>query len=326
MSPKELYRKFRTWQKSPIQYKNKNEGVHHCANCGHEFEGNYCPICRQEAGDGRISWIWVQQSIMNLWGMDSRSMPYSLFQLLIRPGYFIRDFISGRRQVSYPPVGMLFGVAVVYVLFLQIMGWGGTPAFEIPDTTTDTASVHGTEPNLFLFKTVFNWLQDNPGWGMMATTMILILPTWVYFHHSPRHPRHTLPEGVFIQIFMAILLLVCTFLSEISFWFSLLIPFYFYLTYRQLFGYRFWGTLWRLVMTSFVWFFIVIIIVLATLFPELESPQEVIWFATAIVSMIAILAFILFIGYRIGKTTEKRRIKHAGNQAQQDTNSPEIAK
>ena len=47
-----------------------------------------------------------------LWGMDSRSLPYTLWQLLLRPGYLIGDYISGRRQVSFPPIKMLAIVAL----------------------------------------------------------------------------------------------------------------------------------------------------------------------------------------------------------------------
>ena len=68
--------------------------MQHCHNCGNEFEGNFCPICGQRAKVGRVGWSSIKDNIAVLWGMDSRSLGYTLFQLLTRPGYLVRDYIS----------------------------------------------------------------------------------------------------------------------------------------------------------------------------------------------------------------------------------------
>ena len=96
MGLKKQIERFRAWQKSPVRHWEQKDGEQHCPNCGHEFTGNYCPVCGQQACDGRITWAWVRKSILMLWGMGSRSMPYSIWQLIWRPGYFIGDYISGR--------------------------------------------------------------------------------------------------------------------------------------------------------------------------------------------------------------------------------------
>lgn len=58
---------------------------------------------------------------MDMWGLGSRSRSvlYSVWQLLFRTGYFIGDYISGRRQVSFPPVKMLFILAVAYAVIFH---------------------------------------------------------------------------------------------------------------------------------------------------------------------------------------------------------------
>ena len=61
-------------------------------------------------------WNSIKDNIAVLWGMDSRSFTYTLFQLLTRPGYLVRDYISGRRQVSFPPVKMLVIVSLFTVI------------------------------------------------------------------------------------------------------------------------------------------------------------------------------------------------------------------
>ena len=54
-------------------------------NCGTTFADNYCPRCGQKASIGRLTWANVKESVMNVWGVGNRSMPYSLLQLLGRP-------------------------------------------------------------------------------------------------------------------------------------------------------------------------------------------------------------------------------------------------
>ena len=58
---------------------------------------------------------------MDLWGMGTRSLPYTLWQLLLRPGYLIGDYISGRRQVSFPPIKMLVFVALLVYIVISIL-------------------------------------------------------------------------------------------------------------------------------------------------------------------------------------------------------------
>ena len=115
---REYYRRFYRWQQAEPHYVNWHEGeVQHCHNCGTEFADNFCPRCGQRAGLGRVGWQSIRDNIALLWGMDSRSLGYTLLQLLGRPGYLVRDYISGRRQVSFPPVKMLVIVCLFVVIF-----------------------------------------------------------------------------------------------------------------------------------------------------------------------------------------------------------------
>lgn len=119
--------------------------------------------------------------------MDSRSLLYSLLQLLLRPGYLISDYINGERQSSFPPVKMLLLVAIVFGLYIHYAGIRKAP----PDP-------EGT----FEFMRGFAiWFNKNPGWGQMIKCLFLIPFTWLLFRHSPRNARHTLPEGFYIQVF-----------------------------------------------------------------------------------------------------------------------------
>ncbi|MBO4814113.1 MAG: DUF3667 domain-containing protein [Muribaculaceae bacterium] len=222
-----------------------SDEMQHCQNCGHDFIGNYCPYCSQKAGEGLIDWRSVRQSFMDIWGLGSRSLPRTVWRLLMRPGYLISDYISGKRQVSFPPVKMLFFVSVIIALLIY---------WFLPLLFGSTFDVYGGQTT----EGFDNWNRTHFAWTYFLIAILGILPTWVLFRYAPLHTRHTLPQGFFIQVFLCVLNLVLSFIILLPFllinytvyfyvsWAALLI--YYVIAYKQLFGYGIWGTLWRVVI------------------------------------------------------------------------------
>ena len=237
---KEKYRRFRQWQEQPFEYKLASDRVHHCNNCNHDFTGNYCPVCSQKAGLGRVGWRSVHQGVMDIWGLGTRSLLYSIWQLLLRPGHIIGDYIDGKRQVSFPPVKMLFIVTLIYSM---VVYWFFPDVLHMP---VEEAEEQTNE--------LYLWFKNHFSWAMLITSTFAILPTWVMFRYSPRHTAHSLPEGFFIQVFFQVIVVVWMFLfipfeligSTVISVVSLIITMIYYIIgYKQLFGYSLWGTLWR---------------------------------------------------------------------------------
>ena len=299
MTIKKILARFRTWQRNPFGYENNSPGTTCCKNCGTEFADNYCPRCGQPADTERLTWRNVRESVMNIWGAGNRSMLYSLLQLLGRPGHFIYDYLSGKRQVSYPPFRMLFIVAVISLLVDKLF-WSSE--------AVESGKAAG-EDN-FLDSCII-WFADNPGWAMIVFCGIFILPTWVVFRFAPRYPKHTLPEGFFIQVFMGTLALLLIFLDDLVgiflgdgrvFW---IFAVYYFVVYYQLFGYRTWGTLWRLVITLFSGIGILklliqgakIIVQKGSTSPEYSLKSEL----GAMAFLLILNCLLLYIAYWIGK-------------------------
>lgn len=237
------YRQFKQWQLNPVKYVDC-EDVHYCNNCGLMFSGNFCPRCSQKADLGRISWKSVRNGVMDIWGLGTRSLLYSVWQLLMRPGYFISDYISGKRQVSFPPVKMLFIVTVIYSLIIY---WLFPKVFGIELHDIDEGSRQ-------LLSDYYNWYESHFSWAMLGMAVLAIIPTWVMFRYAPRNTRHSLPEGFFIQVLFSVLMVVLNFfliylvlvnLIAYNVVIALVTMFYYIVGYMQLFGYGFWGTLWR---------------------------------------------------------------------------------
>ena len=240
---KEKYQHFKQWQRQPMKYADCDD-VHYCNNCGLMFSGNFCPRCSQKADIGRINWRSVRNGIMDIWGLGTRSLLYSIWQLLMRPGYFISDYISGKRQVSFPPVKMLFIVTVIYSIIIY---WLFPKVFGIQLHDIDEGSRQ-------LLGNYYNWYESHFSWAMLGMSVLAIIPTWVMFRYAPRNTRHSLPEGFFIQVLLSVLMVVLNFfliyLVLVNFIaynvaIALFTMFYYIVGYMQLFGYGFWGTFWR---------------------------------------------------------------------------------
>ena len=120
------------------------------------------------------------------------------------------------------------------------------------------------------FDHFIEWLENHEDWGTLAFCSIFILPTWLLFRKAPAYPKHTLPEGFFIQVFQCIQIVIVSFVVDdllllISLPFLLI---YNYINYKQLFGYGVWGTIWRQVLMliiSFALFFLIFYLIAITM-------------------------------------------------------------
>ena len=256
------YRRFKQWQQRPSDHEFTSHDTQHCVNCGHDFVGNFCPYCSQKSGLGPITWHSVWRSVAEVWGMHNRSLLYSVVQLFLRPGYFISDYISGKRQVSFPPVKMLAIIAVLGVIvdFLTgaIHGMIRVNPEEKMSYITNVFSwlnvhLNGAfpPPSEFLDK-MMKWLNTHPDILSLIMLSFLIIPNYFIFRFAPHNTRHTIPQGFFIQVFSTVVFMILNMFYDITSmgWLVFIIAqLLLFFTYKQLFGYGVWGTLWRLVMT-----------------------------------------------------------------------------
>ena len=131
------------------------------------------------------------------------------------------------------------------------------------------------------------------------------------FRFAPRYPRHTLPEGFFVQVFLSTLSLLLTFIDYLglSVFENIISTFFFLIAYRQLFGYSWWGTLWRCFATALS-ALLMMTILLIVAFYILEHDNFIYELATYLEflgAFIASLALILTVSYRISLSKSRKR-------------------
>ena len=120
MKLKQLYVRFRDWQRNPFHFKPMAREAHQCLNCGQQYKGNYCPNCGQKSDTGRLGWHSVFAKVFDVWDVEKNALPTTLLHLLLRPGYMICDYLDGRRRPYYSPVMLVFILAIAVDI---IMGY-----------------------------------------------------------------------------------------------------------------------------------------------------------------------------------------------------------
>ena len=157
-------------------------------------------------------------------------------------------------------VKMLVVMAVLVVLVYGLLGIGFEAEVE---NESGNNAVQG-----FLMGDFYDWMSNHIEWAVLAGFSMFIVPVWFLFRTAPRLPRHTLPQGFFIQVFvgvqfllyMLIVTLVFDLIPSLSgsgdeaagFMVMLVLPLMLWCDYKQLFGYGWWGTLWRIVASVFL--------------------------------------------------------------------------
>ena len=111
-------RAFRMWQRRTPMLAPLSTTEQKCSSCGTEFCGNYCPRCGQAASVGRFSFKKAFMLFLDVWGMGNRSMIRTIRDLMLRPGYLIRDYLSGMQSAYFPPFKLFF-LLVAFSLIVE---------------------------------------------------------------------------------------------------------------------------------------------------------------------------------------------------------------
>ena len=131
MEVKDRYRRFGEWKQQPHQVAPLSEEEHECATCGTRFEGNYCPRCGQSAKIGRYSFKKALLLFLDVWGVGNRGMFRSIRDLILRPGYMIRDYLSGMQMAYFPPFKLFFLLMTLSLVVESGFNLKGENYFEV---------------------------------------------------------------------------------------------------------------------------------------------------------------------------------------------------
>ena len=289
---KEKYERFKEWQIKPHEVAQLTSDKHVCATCHTEFHGNYCPRCGQKSTIGRYSFKTAFLTFLDVWGLGNRGMFRTIRDLLLRPGYMIRDYLSGMQMAYFPPFKMFFLVITLSVLVDSGLNIKMTNTLNNTFTTTTKEDV-SKEPDQALndndskkklelkildkIDKCVSWLDNNQTIVQFLLLLVLSGPMYLLFRKNKKIPDIRYSElfiaMVYITNMMTIINIIGGFflpgnasVKHLAYALSI-IPL------TQLFGYSYLKTLFKVVASFAILIsagalLLIIVVILGYLFIE----------------------------------------------------------
>lgn len=288
---KEKYERFKEWQIKPYEVAQLTAEKHECATCHTEFHGNYCPRCGQKSTIGRYSFKTAFLTFLDVWGLGNRGMFRTIRDLLLRPGYMIRDYLSGMQMAYFPPFKMFFLVITLSVLVDSGLNIRMTNTLNNTFTTTkedvskepDQALNDNDSKKKLELKIIdkidkcVSWLDNNQTIVQFLLLLVLSGPMYLLFRKNKKIPDIRYSElfiaMVYITNMMTIINIIGGFflpgnasVKHLAYALSI-IPL------TQLFGYSYLKTLFKVVasfaiLISAGTLLLIIVVILGYLFIE----------------------------------------------------------
>jgi hypothetical protein len=292
------YRRFREWKQQPHEVAPLSEQQHECATCGTHYEGNYCPRCGQSSKIARYSFKNACLLFLDVWGLGNRGMFHSIRDLLLRPGYMIRDYLRGMQMAYFPPFKLFFLLIALSILVDSGMNISGINRYDqehmkIQVTISADESVAKEEADKTLsaekrrklqkrkelaskwysgemWKIALEWYYQHISVVWLIALLLFTAPLFLMFRHSPAIPDLRFSECFVAMIYITDMLLIYSTVSSVLCFddmadmvYGILLLFLFIVPVRQLSGYSYWSTIWRLLVALIPFCIIVILIIVA---------------------------------------------------------------
>ncbi len=210
-------RAFHIWQSKPHAVAPLSETTYECASCGNVFQGNYCPRCGQSGKVGRFSFKKAMLLFFDVWGVGNRSMFRSIRDLMLRPGYMIRDYLRGMQSAYFPPFKMFFLLTAFSLVVEHGISFGldenkenaQIPTTEMVETEeseeaapeNNIHTITSKEANNPLFKTTMKMVlmmdllrRKNPAIFSLLSLLLFSVPLFIFFRSTPTIPDLRYPE------------------------------------------------------------------------------------------------------------------------------------
>ena len=293
------YKRYREWKLEPHQVAPLSEEQHECATCGTHYEGNYCPRCGQSARIGRYSFKKAILLFLDVWGLGNRGMFRSIRDLILRPGYMIRDYLRGMQMAYFPPFKMFFLLLALWLVvdsglniqFVNREKQNKKETEQIFSRFKPKVSLNATDDKADEKKTgilftkeekekMFNqeykqkegevgdWIEQHSSLLVLAGLLLFSLPLYLLFRRSPAIPDLRLSECFVAMVYITDMILIygiipslLCFSVKAEIYYDLLSLLLAIIPIKQLSGYSYFSTIWRL-LAAFIPFAIMCMILL----------------------------------------------------------------
>jgi hypothetical protein len=296
---KVLLRAFHIWQLRPAKITPLSETVDTCASCGTEFQGNYCPRCGQSASVRRFSLRKTILLFLDEWGLGNRNLLFRcLRDLMLRPGYMIRDYLSGMQSAYFSPFKLFFLLTAISLIVEQGLKLDiDAPKYQPAETNTEVvekAEVIEKEGNeednssqlTINGKVVLNdvssileatdrfvrlmkaLMDKNPALFALLVLVLFSSPMFLFFRRSPNIPNLRFSEFILALVYTADVFSIYSLVGDLlklDFFFLIALLMIF-VALKQLFGFKKRRLLLYMILTSVISGILLILLIAAGVF------------------------------------------------------------
>ncbi len=272
-------RAFRIWQRRPHEVAPLSEATHKCASCATVFQGNYCPRCGQSAQIGRFSFTKAFRLFLDVWGIGNRSMTRTIRDLLLRPGYMIRDYLKGMQSAYFPPFKMFFLLTALSLLVdhgFSLNDEGQQERAEVTSTIfedyDDNQSLSKDEKVVMdrvqmAFTKLISTLKmiERKNQPIFALLMLVLfyLPLYYFIRKSPVIPDLRYSEFTVALVYISNMTSIYSILGDLlhSMLFDILWVVMAIVAIRQLSGFSVRKVLWYVILTFLISVLIMVVLI-----------------------------------------------------------------
>jgi len=153
-----------------------------CKNCNQQFKGNYCNNCGQTADTHEINrhylWHTIQHGVFHV----DNGIIYTTKELFTRPGYAIKEYITGKRVKHFNPFAYVIILSTLYVLiahFLHIDLFDKKISVTLSgDEGTKVTEIIG------VITGISTWIKDHYAYSTLMLLPVFSLASYLAFKKS----------------------------------------------------------------------------------------------------------------------------------------------
>ena len=236
---------------------------------------------------------------LDVWGLGNRGMFRSIRDLLLRPGYMIRDYLRGMQMAYFPPFKMYFLVYALLLLIdtgMNIQGINRTKQEEMPWTerlnsdkpeakqtdaqekkalrtagktlTREEKKEFAKEEAFRKIAIGFKWINQHISGVMLVSLLVFSCPLWLLFRHNPAIPDIRLSECFVAMVYISTMLLIYNIVPSLlcfgkkaELTYEMISMLLVIIPIKQLSGFSYWSTIWRILIACIFLFAVILLLI-----------------------------------------------------------------
>lgn len=145
-----------------------------CKNCGKTVNNKFCSHCGQSAHVDRINFHYIVHELQHSVLHVDKGIIYTIKELIVRPGYSIKEYLEGKRVNHFKPFSFVVILAAIYGFLIHFSNL-------YPEAYVFTDDAKAAVDNN---KIIFEWMYSHYSLVMFFIIPVSALSSYLVFRKS----------------------------------------------------------------------------------------------------------------------------------------------